>query len=92
MAKTIWKYTLAAQKRQDVAMPKGAQILSVGLQGSKWTIWAMVDPEVTTVETRTIESYGTGHDIDKPERLRFLGTTIDTDGSALVFHHFERVQ
>jgi hypothetical protein len=83
------KFELEGARRQRIKMPAGAAILSVGLQGSAVCLWAMVDPAAAD-EWRAVESYGTDHDIDSPEGLRFIGTTADASGSPPVLHHFER--
>lgn len=91
---TIWKFPLAIEDGQDVRMPQGAQILSVGLIGDTVFLWAMVDNEnVGPKETRKIRIHGTGHHVYKYNLLTFIGTVIQPiEGAlppALVWHVFE---
>lgn len=81
--KRIYKYPLTVTDNQTVPMPKGAEILTVQVQGGTPCLWAMVDlrePE----EDRRILTYGTGHIVDLEGR--YIGTY---QMSALVFHVFE---
>lgn len=83
--KTIWKFTLDITDLQDVAMPEGAEILTVQTQRNKICIWAVVDPEARII-CRRFRIAGTGHAIDG--RNGYIGTTM-TDGSDFVWHVFE---
>lgn len=86
--KTIWKFQLDHRKQQ-VLMPEGAEMLSVGLQGGidagSVCLWAMVDPDSPKV-TRHIKWVGTGHPTEGEGK--FIGTVI-LEGGALVFHFFD---
>lgn len=88
----IWKFPLAITDGQDVRMPKGATILSVGMIEDSLFLWAMVD-DVAEKEDRSIRIHGTGHHVFKAERLTFIGTVIQPleNGAlpALVWHIFE---
>jgi hypothetical protein len=44
MAKAIYKYPLI-NRRSDIDMPLGAQVLAVQAQFETPTLWALVDPE-----------------------------------------------
>jgi hypothetical protein len=44
---TIWKFELEVTDLQEVVMPSGAEILSVGNQDGKLCLWAMVSPTAT---------------------------------------------
>ena len=87
MAKTIWKFPLEITDEQSVEMPKGAQLLSVAMQGgSDCCLWALVDPSDIR-ESRKVNIYGTGHPLpDDPGR--HIGTFVMHDG-LLVFHAFD---
>lgn len=84
--KTIWKFGLEARDGVAIDMPKGAEILSLQVQGSTPCIWALCDPHAEP-ETRYFRTYGTGHPVES-EPGRFIGTYQIMNG-ALVFHVFE---
>lgn len=84
--KTIWKFAVHGPGRFTTAMPKGAAILHVEVQGDAPQMWALVDPSAPA-EPRTFESFGTGHPINA-EIIAHIGT-VQFDGGALVFHVFE---
>jgi hypothetical protein len=86
MSKVIWKFAVPGPARFSTAMPAGAEILAVQVQGDAPQMWALVDPE-SPVELRTFQSFGTGHVIDA-SILAYLGT-VQFDGGELVFHVFE---
>lgn len=85
----IWKFSLGLQRMQTVAMPAGAQLLSVANQQVTLVIWAMVDPNKAD-EPRSIEVIGTGQEIptDMGVDRKFLGTVIM---EPYVWHVFERL-
>lgn len=86
----IFKYELfdfGTRFREDwveVQMPQGAKVLSVGMQGLKLCIWAIVDTDVPN-EGRLFSVYGTGFKIS-PQNLQFVGTTFMGN---YVWHLFE---
>lgn len=82
---TVWKYTL--QPKIDLEIPEGAEILTVGSQGSEIVMWVKVDPGARK-ETRTFVGFGTGHDIPDKLPLTYIGT-VSFENPALVFHIFE---
>lgn len=80
----IWKFEIPVTDFL-VPMPKGAKVLSVGVQELSIMAWALVDPSMETV-TRRLPVYGTGHEIKDDAALPFIGTVFwDT----LVFHVFD---
>lgn len=85
---TIWKFVLAVQTRQVLAMSEGARILSVQTQRDNICIWALVN-EAAPTKDRVIEVFGTGHMVDGANRC-YLGSAQTNDG-ALVWHVFERL-
>lgn len=85
--KTIWKFPLDITGEQTVVIPKDAWFLSVGDQGGRLTLWAMVDPE-SEREERPIRIHGTGHPIPNTEQLGYIGT-VQMNGGALVWHVFK---
>lgn len=97
--KAIWKYTLAVDDRQVIAMPKDAIILTVQTQHEEPRLWAIVD-EDADMEDRVILTMGTGHRrpelsstmdfnwADNSAPIRYIGSYQMMAG-ALVFHVFE---
>jgi hypothetical protein len=84
----IFKYPLKTTEFQDVSMPRGAEILSAGVQAGVICLWAIVE-EKYPPERRRIVIHGTGHDLSSEAALgQFLGTCLLAEG-ALVFHVFE---
>ena len=69
---TIYKYTIEVTDDQKIEMPKGAQILTVQVQGNEVCLWALVDPDLKK-ELRHIEVFGTGHNVSDDERT-YIGT------------------
>jgi hypothetical protein len=67
----IFKYELDVLPRFMVWMPKGAEILSVGRQGSLPYLWASVD-QTRKLEQRMFRSVTTG-EVFNEERLKFIG-------------------
>lgn len=59
MEMKIWKWQLSVDDTQNIKMPKGARILSVGVQHGNPVIWALVNPNAKH-EPRTIYTRGTG--------------------------------
>lgn len=84
---TIWKYTLKSPKT-DLELPKGSEVLSVGVQNEEIVLWVKVDP-LQEKESRTFVGFGTGHDIPDALKLSFIGTVMLSKGK-LVFHIFEQ--
>jgi len=87
--KTIWKFELAAADgRQTISMPFGAEVLTAQLQAEfkKSTegvtivsatpcIWALVDDDkAADPETRTFDLVGTGHPFIDDKPRKFVGT------------------
>lgn len=70
--KTIWKYVLQLEEKQNFDMPIGAEILSCGLDPmGQISIWAMVDTEKDYIG-RQIVIVGTGNPV--PTGLKFIGS------------------
>lgn len=90
MNKQIWKYALGMHDLQEVAMPRGAAILSVAEQNGHLCLWAMVDADAPR-ENRMIAIVGTGNPIPSVDglELRFIGTSVIPP---FVWHVFELVQ
>lgn len=87
---TIHKYPLQMLDRQEIALPKGTTVLSVGTPQANETnaimLWARVDT-MQPKEKRVFAIVGTG-DYMPTGQLRFIGTIFMPSGK-LVFHVFE---
>jgi hypothetical protein len=95
VADTIWKYPLHITDRQEVRLPRYAEILSAGVAQRQLCIWARVSPvlaKAEPLEERIILVVGTGnpmHD-DPRKNYIFIGTVvIPTNSMDLVWHIFE---
>lgn len=85
----IYKYPLEIEDRQEIAMPEGAKLLSVHMQGpNRPQLWALVNP-IAQSHLRLVRCFGTGHEIDEAEiaGLQYLGTVL-VHGGSLVFHYY----
>ena len=87
---TAWNVIGAHKMPYTMELPKGAVILSCGLQNKEnICVWAKVDPNQT--ETVEIEFYifGTGWPIpdDIDNGLQYIGTVMISDG-LYVYHVF----
>ena len=91
MKQSIYKYQLEVTDKQNIELPKGAEILTVQTHYGIVCIWALVDKEAEK-EYRSFEIFGTGHNIpvDMGVERKYIGTFQLNDG-ALVFHLFERI-
>ena len=69
---------------------KDAKILCIQTQNETPCIWALVEPN-STVEKRTFEIFGTGHNIPENSNRKYVGTYQLKDGQ-LTFHCFELLE
>ena len=84
MVKQIWKYTV----ENIIEIPKGAEVLTVQMQGPfNPCIWVKVDPE-NELEKRQFVVIGTGQSFDDTN-YEYIGTYQD---GPLVWHLFEKVK
>ena len=84
---TIWKFDLnGPQDRQTINMPLGATILSVQMQGSTPSIWALVDDAEARVGKRIIHIVGTGFPCPGLVARQFLATV---QAGRFVWHLFD---
>lgn len=84
--KTIYKYTLELNDRQEIVMPALAEILCVQMQDGKAHLWAEVESNATKY-TRIIGIFGTGNPIPSNPKA-YIGT-IQIPLHGLVFHVYE---
>jgi hypothetical protein len=87
MARTIWKYPLIhTSLPQEIKVPVGADLLSVGEQNGGIVLWVAVDPDREPTAVRQITIVSTARPI--PDGiLRFIGTVQKQSGT--VWHIFE---
>lgn len=85
--RTIWKFTIPAlDDDQSVAMPAGAEILSVKMvEHMAVALWALVDSTAKPVK-RLIAARGTGHQCPYSQE-EHLATVFDPHG--FVWHIFD---
>lgn len=84
----VWKMQLEPGLN-GYDMPKGAKVLSVGLQRGFVQMWFLCDPACDAKERREFLFTGTGHPFEAGP-YRFVGTTMTPD-AAFVFHVFEKI-
>jgi hypothetical protein len=84
----IWEYPLALVGTQTLQMPQGAALLTVQLQASQLTLWALANPTAPLVG-RTFAVVGTGEEGDAAvmTRANYIGTVSE---DRLVWHVFDR--
>ena len=82
---TIWKFPLPISEPLRVAMPAGATLLTVQMQGEQIVVWGLVDPEAPRIERR-FYLVGTGHAVP-PGKPIYLGSVQPFSG--LVLHIFD---
>lgn len=73
--KTIYKYILEFDKKQQIELPLDAEMLSVQLQNGQICLWAKVSTTLPKIK-RVIHIYGTGHHIEE-DNLSYIGTVQD---------------
>ena len=69
----IYEYQLALAESQYVAMPEGAEVLSIGLQNGIITIWVKVEPQNPSI-AYAFYIAGTGGEV--PNNTEFIGTVM----------------
>lgn len=84
---TIHKYELSPTLTKF--LPRGARVISVGVQRGRICLWAVVDPK-EPLERRDFHIFGTGFTMPAhiAENGYFIGTVM-MDGDTYVFHVFE---
>lgn len=84
----VYKYNLPMDDYVTINLPRGAEVLHVGVQHGETQLWAKVDTG-KPAEKRRFRIAGTGHPLDG-DKLEFVGTLM-LAGGGLVFHVFEVV-
>ena len=86
--RVIWKFPIKFRPDQEILMPEGSKIISVGVQDNEnVSIWAEVNPQNPVTVVRKILIRGTGHDFE-PGPEKFIGTVLAWAG-ANVLHIYE---
>lgn len=89
---TVHKHTIDLDNPDSylVEMRGGGEILHVGSQNDKPTVWFRHDTNVQWDAYHRLTIVGTGHPAPSPAECKYLGTAI-TYGESLVWHVFEKV-
>lgn len=85
----IWKYNISIEAgRQEIQLPKGAEILSIQNQYGGIAMWVLVEENTKKEEDkiRYFEVYGTGHPIPLETGREYIATVLI---SPFVWHIFE---
>lgn len=91
MRKTIWKFVVSHSYRFNVALPKGAEILSVQTQHDTACMWVLVDPEENEREERQFEVFATEKIPNEHNTFRKYIGTFQIDGGDYIYHLFEKI-
>ena len=88
--KAIWKYPLPVSVSFPLLLPKGAEVLSVQVQGghplnNQAVLWAFVDTELPKV-MRKFSIFATGEEVEESDDLEYVGTW---QSKGFVWHLFE---
>jgi len=84
MEKVIWKFPLTTTR--PIQMPKGAEIMYIGVQQDNIFVWAKVKPHLPK-EDRHFKAIDTGQSFHD-DYLTYIGTASMDDGDT-VHHIFE---
>lgn len=88
MSRRIFKYELKLDSVNIVAMPKGAEVISVIEQNNGIMVYAIVDPNETKMEDKVFTIVGTGRDMTfDADDYVFLGTVSMFEGR-YIWHVF----
>jgi hypothetical protein len=83
---TIWKYPLPSKPRFTIAIPRGAEYLTVQVQNGTTQLWALVDPDALKVP-HTFRLMATG-DESLTHPGQYIGT-FQMEGGAIILHLFK---
>lgn len=96
MRETIFKYPLAHKPVQHIEMPSLAKILCVKTQNRQPFVWAIINPDTSSTELKTLHIHATGDEILNGIDLKYIGTYILDDPhhptGTFVGHVFEEVK
>lgn len=83
--RTIHKYRVPITDTFSIAMPAGAELLSVQMQGPQPCLWALLDNDEPMTQQRHFVVIGTGNPVPKAA-LKYIGTFQQPP---FVWHLFE---
>ena len=86
--RTVWKYDIPKEQDFHINLPKGAEFLTIALQGTEPKMWFLVNDKKELFETRHFKLIGTGIPIDESLNLQYLGTFLVWNDT-IVIHVFE---
>lgn len=93
MRRVIFKYQLGKEEesygKHNIAMPKGATVLSVVNQNEHMVVYALANNNEERGETHIFKVFATGIPTTYERAFKFLGTVIFYDG-AKVYHVFHK--
>ena len=95
--KVIHKYPIGSEIHHnmvtEIDMPRGAQILSLQMQGGIPVLWAIVNPKKET-RKYVFHVFGTGHEMLDYERKHYVyvGTVQQSGLMTQVWHIFEVIE
>jgi hypothetical protein len=77
----------------EIEMPRGAQILSLQMQGSIPVLWAIVNPKKEK-RKYVFHVFGTGYEMEDYEKKHYVyvGTVQQSRLVTLVWHIFEVIE
>lgn len=95
MNNIVYKYPLEVTDKQQINLPKGAEILTIQTQAGAPQMWVHVNSENADQahELRSFETYGTGHPmkyLQMDKERRYIGT-YQIENGQFIFHVFELV-
>lgn len=86
----IYKYILAIVDKQQLALPSGAQVLSVQVQHGELVLWALVNTS-NRPKPRAFYIFGTGNPIPDDAIGPFTKHLASVQMGSLVWHVFTEV-
>jgi hypothetical protein len=86
MTLTVFKYPVRIEEGQNIKMPTGAKLLSLGAQAGDLFMWALVNPEASKV-MRRVSVVGTGWLTPELSDMTYI-STYQTHGLS-VWHLFD---
>ena len=87
--KTIWKFAVGIDDRQDIRVPKGAKVLTVQMQDRELCLWAIVETDAATIGVdMPVWVHGTGHPCAVDEKFGRYVDSVQMHDGQLVFHVF----
>jgi hypothetical protein len=89
-AKSIWKFTLKMEDKQNINMPPHSRVLTAQAQNGHLCLWVLVNCHDTDRIEYPVWIYGTGFPLDEGAEFsgsRYVSTVLLDDGIS-GFHVF----